>query len=156
MVVSGKSGLVEACGNFSIGPNSDHSSGGLVACPLKRLNVVKPMFGLSRTSSMGLGRTRTVLRCANNVVLKIAMMSNDRTSFMGSSWEDRRASEGKITKRKQEIRGRKICNRKGRKERPPRAQSGTVKRHKTLAGLQDRSAECSFSLRASRDLRVLR
>src|SRR5215470_20011518 len=82
MVVSGKSGLLVAWGNFSTGPSSDHSIGGLVACPLKRLNVVNPMFGLSRTSWRGVGRTITVLRCASRTPPKKTMTRNDRMSFM--------------------------------------------------------------------------
>ena len=37
------------------GPTSDHLSGGLVACPLKRWKVVIPVFGFCRTSSIGVG-----------------------------------------------------------------------------------------------------
>src|SRR5262249_54088663 len=109
MVVSGKSGLLVAGGNFSTGPSSDHSIGGFGACPLKRLNGVNPMLGLSRTSLMGVGRTITVLRCASRTPPKKTMTRNDRMSFMdllkkGRS-KDRRASQEKITKRKQRIRG---------------------------------------------------
>src|SRR5215470_1034996 len=105
MVVSGKSGLFAACGSLSTGPSSDHSIGGFVACPLKRLNVVNPIFGLSRASSRGFGRTRTVLRCASKMPLKQTMTRNDRLSFMEtlkSAIEDRRTSQEKITKRKPE------------------------------------------------------
>src|SRR5437762_3800028 len=83
MLVSGKSGFVAARGNFVTGPTSDHSSGGLVACPLNRLKVVIPIFGLISTSLMGAGRTITVSRCAKERQLRNTHRARDRRSFIG-------------------------------------------------------------------------
>jgi hypothetical protein len=99
MVVSGKSGLVAACGNFVTGPDSDHSNGGFVACPLNRLKVVIPMFGLSSKSLMGTGRMMTVSRWPYEKELRIISMATHKV-FIGSpsSPPGNHAPAEKITK----------------------------------------------------------
>src|SRR6266550_1695133 len=98
MVVSGKLGFVAACGNFVTGPTSDHSSGGLVACPLNRLKVVIPIFGLISTSLMGAGRTITVSRCAKERQLRNTHTARDRRSFIGLPIGPATQQQKKITK----------------------------------------------------------
>src|SRR6266436_5297947 len=83
MVVSGKSGLVAACGSFVTGPISDHSSEGLVACPLNRLKVVMPMAGFCSTSLIGAGRTMTVSCWAYERQLKSAISGRHKILFIG-------------------------------------------------------------------------
>src|ERR1700677_273547 len=60
MDVSGKSGFPGAWGSTATGPRSDHSKEGFSAWPLKRWNVVMPIPGFTRTSSISTGRTTTV------------------------------------------------------------------------------------------------
>jgi len=98
MVVSGKSGFVAACYNFVTGPNSDHSIGGFVACPLNRLKVVIPMCGLSSKSLTGTGRTMTVSRWAYEKELRITSMAT-RKLFIDSPRQIQATTpEQKITK----------------------------------------------------------
>src|ERR1700679_3551687 len=60
MDVSGKSGFPDAWGSTATGPRSDHSKGGFTPWRLKRRNVVMPIPGFTRTSSISTGRTTTV------------------------------------------------------------------------------------------------
>ena len=68
---------------FSYGPTSDHSSAGLSACPLKRLNVVIPMFGFCKMSSIGWGRMMTVSRWAQQKTAT-HVTNNKLQSFKGN------------------------------------------------------------------------
>ena len=64
------------------GPTSDHSSGGSSACPLKRLNVVFPIFGVLYVYKR-VGVCVCVSRCAKQKTAK-HIANNKQQSFKGN------------------------------------------------------------------------